>query len=791
MAFKIAARTLLELGKELISSDEVAIYELIKNSVDAKSEVICIRASIVIAYSTYQKALDDLEDGLKTSKIFSNISEKILPDAPEEPAESFLNKLKEAVGSKARFERVLRESYTLYNWMEFEDTGHGMSFEELDDVYLTVGTRSRRKENISGSAYLGDKGVGRLSVMRLGEKLHVRTSTARESRFNTLDIDWTLFDHDSNDEISAVDVEPLRGKLKPSKQDKGTVIKVSGLLGDWTLARFEETLNGPVARMLDPFNAGYANSLIHAYHNDKRCLIPSIPTKLLKAAHASCTVRLKFEDDLPVLTGVMNYHLRNAQRKVSLAGVEVYSVTQKMVAKRGKKGHAAVVSTPIRAQAIRDLGQFEVDVYWYNRSIVEAVAGLTEKAIDTKDQIAKWSGGLMLYRHGFRVLPYGAPDDDWLELDKRAFSVSGFKLNRQQIIGAVRVKSTHIALGEQTNREGLMQSQASGALKALLMWLLHVEFRGFINDIDGYESIKKREAMEATQEFRKIEQVIYTNLEFLREGSPGANSLVQLKQLESNVKKLANQCSQIVGKTEKIIKESEQEYSKLLHLAGIGLITEFIFHELDRTLEQAIGTLKDTRSEVSDNAMLMALEEQLKTLHKRVSAFDEMTGERRQVKSKFDMVELIESILESHSGQLEREGVKIEFNAPSSPVVINAVKGMVIQVLENIISNSMYWLMYQKEYEPGFSPKITIDVSGSGRIVEFSDNGPGIDPDRKEVIFQPLISSKPAGQGRGLGLYISREIVTYHGWDLSMSSVVGMHRKGRLNTFVLNMDKAK
>ena len=199
MAFKIAARTLLELGKELISSDEVAIYELIKNSVDAESEVICIRASIVIAYSTYQKALDDLEYGLKTAKVLSNISEKVLPDAPEEAAEDFLHKLKEAVGNKSRFERALRESYTLYNWMEFEDSGHGMSFEELDDVYLTVGTRSRRKENISGSAYLGDKGVGRLSVMRLGEKLHVRTSTAGESRFNILDIDWTMFDHDSND----------------------------------------------------------------------------------------------------------------------------------------------------------------------------------------------------------------------------------------------------------------------------------------------------------------------------------------------------------------------------------------------------------------------------------------------------------------------------------------------------------------------------------------------------------------------------------------------------------------
>ena len=38
MAFKVAARTILELGAELISSDAVALYELVKNSVDAESE---------------------------------------------------------------------------------------------------------------------------------------------------------------------------------------------------------------------------------------------------------------------------------------------------------------------------------------------------------------------------------------------------------------------------------------------------------------------------------------------------------------------------------------------------------------------------------------------------------------------------------------------------------------------------------------------------------------------------------------------------------------------------------
>ena len=93
----------------------------------------------------------------------------------------------------------------------------------------------------------------------------------------------------------------------------------------------------------------------------------------------------------------------------------------------------------------------------------------------------------MLYRYGFRVLPYGEPDDDWLGLDKLAFGQRGFKLNRQQVIGRVRVDTPHHVLSEQTNRQGLIENDASHALRSILQWILHVEFRELINDADEAE----------------------------------------------------------------------------------------------------------------------------------------------------------------------------------------------------------------------------------------------------------------------------------------------------------------
>lgn len=181
----------------------------------------------------------------------------------------------------------------------------------------------------------------------------------------------------------------------------------------------------------------------------------------------------------------------------------------------------------------------------------------------------------------------------------------------------------------------------------------------------------------------------------------------------------------------------------------------------------------------------MGLEEQLVTLHKRVSAFDELTGEKRQTKTKFELNELVQSVLASHSREFERHQITAIFT-PGAPYEIKAVKGMMIQILENLVANSCYWLKQQAKYEPGFKPAIHFEVDKRRKTLTVSDNGPGVDPARRERIFKPFVTTKPPGQGRGLGLYISREVAEYHNWTLEMGEEVGEYRDGRLNSFVLN-----
>ena len=296
-----------------------------------------------------------------------------------------------------------------------------MSLDDLNDVFLRIGTHSRRKENLAGARNLGDKGIGRLSAMRLGDSLHVKTSKCGEQNWNLLDIDWTLFSHDEDIDADEINVEPKIGKVKSDSGEHGTVIRISSLRDNWDEIRFTDLLQGRIARMIDPFGPRSANRLIVARHNGKRVQIPSIPKPLLRAAHAKCHVSFRMDGNTPILKGEIDYRHRHRKRKIEAQGAELYSMAQTAVKRRAKRGHAAFKLVPVRLTAFKQLGDFTCDIYWYNRRAVAAIEGLTSNVTDTRQEISHWSGGPMVYRYGFRVLPYGDPNDDWLALDEIAF----------------------------------------------------------------------------------------------------------------------------------------------------------------------------------------------------------------------------------------------------------------------------------------------------------------------------------------------------------------------------------
>ncbi|RLD23140.1 MAG: hypothetical protein DRI54_07710, partial [Bacteroidetes bacterium] len=75
----------------------------------------------------------------------------------------------------------------------------------------------------------------------------------------------------------------------------------------------------------------------------------------------------------------------------------------------------------------------------------------------------------------------------------------------------------------------------------------------------------------------------------------------------------------------------------------------------------------------------------------------------------------------------------------------------------------------------GFEPTVSISTKKQGDkvVIKVKDNGIGIPQEVLDKIFQPFFTTKPAGQGTGLGLSLSYDIIKAHGGELKVETTSG------------------
>lgn len=779
MSFKITARTLLQLGAELISSDAIAFYELIKNAFDARSPRIDVRAFIHFAPDVLLSTLAEIEALQKIKAPLSQATvhkQKLLDSLQYTTAEA--NALAYAIWDASSLEKlyaILEQA----NYLEFRDQGEGMSLEELSDVYLTIGTRSRRRQRqlppelTAQGTYrpvLGEKGLGRLSVMRLGEGLLVETTKRGEAYYNELSIDWSLFSHDSDALLDSIDIEPVIGKAKSDPDQSGTSIKIYKLYAKWSQEKMEVIAREELSKFLDPFSKK-DRSFIKLWFNDKAVIIPNIERILFEKAHAYVEAKFSFTDEGKArLAGSIDYRLAKKQKTFVLEGTHLHSTTQ---------------TTP---EEVTALGPFSVSFHWYNRSVVEAMDGIGT-VTDVRNLIRRWAGGLMVFRDGFRVNPYGGPDDDWLQLDQKALGAQGYKVNRRQIVGKADISTyDNPALLDQTNREGLRDCPEKNTLIKLLQYVMWSEFKAFLDKVDK-DRLTNEPLDLGDLEIRLgiSERKLTENLQVLIQKYP------EIKDEEGTlqaIRETFGKSRRLFSDARKVFESYEQRRDETLHLAALGLMVAIIAHELNRSTEHALttlGTFDKNDLPARANALVKTLQLQLKTLQTRIKVLDPLGPSGRNRKEKFDLRQLVHDTVAAHEDQFARNNIRWAVEADfTGPWTIKAVPGMFVQILENCIANSVYWVGMEKKLDPIFSPRITIRLEQSSKSLFFNDNGPGISMDKQEEVFWPFFSTKPPGDGKGLGLYISREIAHYHGVSLGLSPRFTVH-EDRLNTFQLDI----
>ncbi len=132
-----------------------------------------------------------------------------------------------------------------------------------------------------------------------------------------------------------------------------------------------------------------------------------------------------------------------------------------------------------------------------------------------------------------------------------------------------------------------------------------------------------------------------------------------------------------------------------------------------------------------------------------------------------------------HGARAEKSGFNITLKRELDPAagMIDLYPQEITRVFLNLISNGFYAATKRKEVgEAGFEPTLSATTKNLGNKVEIRirDNGTGIPREVKEKMFNPFFTTKPAGEGTGLGLSMSHDIVVkQHGGKIDVDTEPG------------------
>jgi len=253
-------------------------------------------------------------------------------------------------------------------------------------------------------------------------------------------------------------------------------------------------------------------------------------------------------------------------------------------------------------------------------------------------------------------------------------------------------------------------------------------------------------------------------------------------------------------------------------LASLGQLTAGIAHEIKNPLNfvnnfsalsaELIDELKDVlksaglddkaREEVGEiTHMLKGNLEKVVQHGKRADSIvknmllhsREGSGEHRPA----DINAIVEESLNLayHGARAEKSGFNITLKRELDPAagMIDLYPQEITRVFLNLISNGFYAATKRKEAgEEGFEPTLIATTKDLGNKVEIRirDNGTGIPPEVREKMFNPFFTTKPAGEGTGLGLSMSHDIIVkQHGGKIDVDT-----RQGSFTEFIITLPRA-
>lgn len=672
--FKFDVSTFRLLGRELITDRITALFELVKNSYDANAEKVEI-----------------------TFVALNPLSER---------------------------SRII-----------IEDNGLGMTFEDIRDKWMVIGTSSKRRGKMSPAPFnrivVGKKGVGRFAVDKLGSKLVMRTKKKGSPIWHCLETDWTKYSEEEDRQLK-LNFEEAKEKQKlftdidnkywtelGETEKQGTVLEISSLNDVWVekdVIRAYRELSKIVRPTLDvkyPFNIRFH---VPEYKDYDGKYVESF-------AYTKAT-----------LSYTLNYRFDEREQKYYQ---EYLEENKGCLRKREKEAEI--------------FGPIGLTLHYYDQE--------GKKKFTKDDRI----DGVKVYRDGIIATPfaeYKAKRDEQKDLfgiDKRRWSGFFEKLSTRDILGWVDITDElNPEIKDSTNRQDFVDNKEWSSLKDFVINQIHQIELFLKHQKDKKKEVNAERLKKADTDIDDIKKRITTIKKQAFFASPEVET--ELDNINARLAEIKQNVSASSKDYERIEEDRRQQENILFSLVSLQAYAGQISH----ILRISIGIIKRSAEFVAkwvpigqkqDNSIKHArrIFEEMNNLSKAMDfmlnyAEDDSTFEY------FDVRAAVSELFEDRYSYLfEEESINADCQIMDN-FELSYNKKAFQDMFGNLIDNSIKALRHTTEKRI----KCSVYRENDNLIILFSDNGPGVPKENRDRIFDVFYTTTADLGGAGLGLYIIR-----------------------------------
>ena len=606
------------------------------------------------------------------------------------------------------------------------DDGVGMSESDIRSGWMVLGRSGKAGRQLTrklGRLPVGDKGLGRLSALRLGSRAVLATRPVEEPGVEyEVEIEWARFDY-----ADTVESVPLSIQKRQTDSPPGTTIEVHGL---------------------------------------KICLDHRDVQRLVR-----CLLLLADPFDNP--TGFHPVLVSDEFDELARRVTESYfdDADFKLTAQLSASGHSEAVVCDTNGRELFRVGDTDFGNAPY--STVTAVFELWAYILDkptfstkrsTHTEVQEWLrevGGVHLYHRGLRVHPYGDPGHDWLDMNLRRAQSPELRPSTNTSIGRVVVTDPEDVLIQKTDRTGFIENEAFRELKR------------FANDALEWMAKERLRARDAKR------QKEHTTLpQAITEAKTAVEVAIRELPTESQdkLKSVVKQLEKARDREIRILREDVQLYRTL---ATVGTISAVFAHEA----AQPARIIEDTANEVAymagDNAglfdrddlkgMAQIITRAVQSLRSFANIPMRLLKRDKRKPSEVDVHEVMVDALSLFQPFLDQARISLDLRLAErqKPVIQGSVTA-IETIIANLLTNAAYVLMHAQPKPSDCCVMIQTTIGIDRMAVRVLDNGPGVQGLALDEIWLPGRTTKPGGTG--LGLTIVKDVVTDLGGSVNVIS---------------------